>query len=115
MTFKYPANPTNTVIESMIVGRKDKRDFIRMDISSEIDFCQSGSSVNFKGLTLDLSASGLSFETETPVAVGDTLAVVVNPGVDITPPLEITLSVTRVDKMDENLYQVAGANQQAID
>jgi hypothetical protein len=95
----------------MIVGRNDKRNFIRMNTESEISFKKTGSDQSFTGKTIDLSATGIHFITEAPVAAGDMLEVIIKPGVDVTPPLETTVAVVRADKTDDGKYDVAGVMQ----
>ncbi len=102
----------NSVIESMVIGREDKRDFHRMSIESEVSFSRPGSSETFLGKTVDLSATGIRFVTQTPVKVGELLDIVVKPGVDVTPPLATTMAVVRVTKEDDSPdYDVAGVLQ----
>ncbi|MFC1749987.1 PilZ domain-containing protein [Pseudomonadota bacterium] len=99
----------NTVIESMVIGRNDKRDYIRMSIESEVSFNRPGSSDVFSGKTVDLSATGIRFLTQSPVKVGEMLEVVVKPGVDVTPPLASTMAVVRVIQSEDGKdYDVAG-------
>ena len=99
----------NSVIESMVIGRNDKRDFIRMSIESKMDFSRPGSDQSFSGKTIDLSATGIRFITSTPVEVGEMLEVVVKPGIDVTPPLVTTMAVVRVVKTEDGeQYDVAG-------
>ena len=101
----------NTVIESMIIGKDDKRDFIRMTIESEVTFTRPDSTEIYEGKTIDLSATGIRFITSTEVKVGEMLDITVKPGVSITPPLDITMAVVRVTKTDDGRYDVAGVSK----
>lgn len=103
---------SNSVIESMIVGKKDQRGFHRMDIDSEVTFRVLGSDESFIGKTKDLSATGLSFQTDKQVSAGDTLHISVKPGKAITPPLEVMVTVIRVIPSDNEGYIVAGEIRQ---
>lgn len=112
-TFKsfYDTDNKNSVIESMIIGRNDKRDFIRMNIESDVEFTRAGDAKSFTGTTLDLSASGVRFTTSTRVTAGEKLHVVVKPKNDITPPLEMEIEVIRADlSEDGKSYEVAGVS-----
>ncbi len=114
-TFKsfYDTDNKNSVIESMIIGRSDKRDFIRMNIESEVDIRRPGESTSFQGITEDLSANGVRFKTSTPVKAGEELHVTVKPKNTITPPLEMTVEVIRVDISEDGLsYEAACAVRQ---
>ncbi len=101
----------NMVTALMILSRDEKRAFMRMNIESEISFSRSGSNQTYTGQSIDLSASGMRFTTQMPITVGETLAVLVNPGVSITPPLAVTLSVMRVIEDEDGQYDVAGLTQ----
>lgn len=107
-SFYSKVDHTNTVIESMIIGKSEKRDFIRMSIESEVSFHRPDSGVTYKGKTIDLSATGMRFLTKSPVHVGELLEISVKPGVSITPPLEVTLEVIRVEETGDGQYDVAG-------
>lgn len=110
-SFYAKVDHSNTVIESMIIGKSDKRDFIRMSIESEVSFSRPGSAECYSGKTIDLSATGLRFITKTPVQVGETIHITVKPGVSITPPLEVTMEVVRVVEVDDGQYDVAGVTK----
>lgn len=110
-SFYSKADHSNSVIEAMIIGKSDKRDFIRMSIDSELTFCRPGSKQSYSGKTIDLSATGMRFITKAPVAIGEMLEIVVNPGVAITPPLEVTMAVVRVLETEEGHYDVAGVTR----
>lgn len=110
-SFYSKVDHSNTVIESMIIGKSEKRDFIRMNIESEVSFNRPGSDETFQGKTVDLSATGLRFITEAPVQVGELLNITVKPGVSITPPLDITMAVVRVEKTEDGHYDVAGVTK----
>ncbi len=103
---------SNTVIDSMIVGKNDKRDFARMSIESDVSFNRPGVGEIFSGKTVDLSATGIRFVTQTPVRVGELLEIEIKPGVDLTPPLISTMAVVRVTQSEEGRdYDVAGVMQ----
>ncbi len=106
-SFYSKAVNSNSVIESMIIGKSDQRGFIRMDIESEISFKIADGSKSFTGKTNDLSATGVAFNTDTVVSVGDTLHLTVKPGTSITPPLEVSVSVIRVEPSKDGGYNVA--------
>jgi hypothetical protein len=110
-SFYSKADHSNTVIEAMIRGRDDKRDFIRMSIESEVSFTRPGSSETYSGKTMDLSATGLRFITKTHVQVGEMLEITIKPGVAITPPLEVTMAVVRVVETEDGQYDVAGVTK----
>lgn len=110
-SFYSKVDHSNAVIESMIIGRNDKRDFIRMNIESEVSFSRPGSTETCDGKSIDLSATGMRFITKTLVAVGEMLEISVKPGVSITPPLEVTMEVVRVVETEDGQYDVAGVTK----
>jgi len=103
---------SNTAIDSMVIGRDDKRNFIRMSIESEVSFNRPGSNEMLAGKTVDLSATGIRFITQSPVNIGELLEIEVKPGVDLTPPLISTMAVVRVTQSEDGKdYDVAGVMQ----
>lgn len=111
-SFYSKENYSNSVVDSMVIGRNDQRGFLRMDVKSVLTFKFSGSDEVFEGESQDLSASGLRFITKQKVNVGDMLDIYIKPGIDITPPLETPLAVVRVTPTDDGRYEIAGVLQQ---
>ena len=107
-SFYSKENHSNAVIESMIVGKSDQRGFLRMGIESELTFQISGNNETYSGKTKDLSATGICFNTEQAVTEGDMLQISVKPGTDITPPLDVMITVIRVTAGQNGGYDVAG-------
>ena len=110
-SFYSKIDHSNAVIEAMIIGKQDKRDFIRMNIESEVSFSRPGSAEIHSGKGIDLSASGMRFITKTLVRVGELLQISVKPGVAITPSLEVTMEVVRIVETEDRQYDVAGVNK----
>ena len=110
-SFYSKQNNSNSVIESMVIGKQDQRDFLRMNVQSKLTFKIQGTDETYEGTTADLSATGLRFISKQQVNVGDVLEISLKPGVDITPSLEAALTVIRVDAMDDGQYDIAGAMQ----
>jgi len=111
-SFYSKENYSNSVVESMVIGRSDQRGFLRMDVRSKLTFKPCGGDEEYEGISQDLSATGLRFITKQKVNVGDMLDIYMKPGIDITPPLETTLAVVRVVETDDGQYDVAGVMQQ---
>lgn len=111
-SFYSKEHNSNSVIDSMIIGRNDQRGFLRMDVNSQLSFSISGSDNIHEGIAQDLSATGLRFTTRQKVNVGDMLDICMKPGIDITPPLETTMAVVRVTETEDGQYEVAGILQQ---
>ncbi|ALP53469.1 hypothetical protein Tel_10085 [Candidatus Tenderia electrophaga] len=111
-SFYSKGNNSNSVVDSMIIGRNDQRGFLRMDVNATLTFKFCGADDVYEGASQDLSATGLRFVSPQKVSVGDMLDVCMKPGIDITPPLETTLAVVRVTQTNDGQYEVAGVLQQ---
>ncbi len=111
-SFYSKQNNSNSVIDSMVIGKSDQRDFLRMDVQSAITFKICGSDQSYEGTSRDLSATGMRFLSKHKVNVGDMLEICMKPGVDITPPLETTLAVVRVIETSDGQNDIAGVLQQ---
>ncbi len=79
-----------------------------MNVESEVSFSRPDSSETHYGKGIDLSATGMRFLTKTAVSIGETLDICVKPGVSITPPLEITMTIVRITETEDGQYDVAG-------
>ncbi len=110
-SFYSKENNSNSVIESMIIGKSDQRGFLRMDVKSKMTFKICGKNDVYEATSNDLSATGISFTSKQQVNEGDLLEVRINPGIDITPPLAITIKVIRSAVSDNGEYEIAGAIQ----
>ena len=108
-SFYSKENNSNSVIESMIIGKSDQRGFLRMDVKSKLTFKTCGTNETYEGSCIDLSATGISFTSRQQVNAGDLLEVHMKPGIDITPPLAITIKVIRAIATDSGEYEIAGA------
>ncbi len=75
----------------------EKRDFTRMDVECVVNYRRSGESEMRQAVGHNLSAGGVQFETEEEIAVGAQLEIVISPQKNLTPPLEATAEVVRVE------------------
>ncbi len=57
---------------------EEKRQFKRMELSSQLQFRRTGDTRLFKGATMDLSASGIRFITSEALNSGEFLQIVIN-------------------------------------
>ena len=112
-SFYSKGNNSNSVIESMVIGRQDQREFLRMNVQSKITFKIQGSEEIYEGTTSDLSATGVRFISRQKVNIGDILNISLKPGVNVTPSLEAALTVIRVSATDGCNYDIAGFMQRA--
>ncbi|HHS84092.1 MAG TPA: PilZ domain-containing protein [Gammaproteobacteria bacterium] len=82
---------------TMRLDYKEKRNFTRMDVECVVDYKVPGATEMQQAAGHDLSAGGVRFETEQEIAVGTLLEIVISPQQQLTPPLEATAEVVRVD------------------
>lgn len=96
-----------------MLGHNEKRNFIRMNVNSKIEFRREDSSTSYDGKSKDICATGLSFTTPTPVTEGEILDIIIHPGASVTPPLKGKLTVIRVDHdKSANIFAIAGTLEQ---
>ncbi|MDT8310687.1 MAG: PilZ domain-containing protein [Methylophaga sp.] len=60
------------------IDHEEKRQFQRMQLSSQLQFRRTGITQIFKGETLDLSATGIRFITTEPLENAELLQLVIN-------------------------------------
>lgn len=111
-SFYSKENNSNSVIESMVIGKSDQRGFLRMDVKSKLTFTICDTNETYEGSCIDLSATGICFSSKQGVSEGALLAVHMNPGIDITPPLAITIKVIRATASENDEYEIAGVIQE---
>lgn len=92
----------------MIQDYSEKRDFIRMNAQTEVSFQFSGEDQVHHGLSLDLSGTGVKFETSVLVKAGSKLIIRIAPENTATPPLDAEVKVIRVEKHEiDDIYLIA--------
>lgn len=74
----------------------EKRDYIRLNVDCDV-YYQSEGGKEHCGQGRDLSAGGLMFEVEEEFPVGTKLQVRIHPRNNLTPPLETTVEVLRIE------------------
>lgn len=81
----------------------EKRDFIRMQISSNCDIQYKGN--EFKANCLDLSSKGALLESEQAFEVDSEITLKISSGGGDTPPLIAQATILRIVKLNEGQYQ----------
>ena len=89
-----------------MVDHSEKRDFMRMPIDCVLSFRQQGKDEDYSGNVVNLSSKGILFTSENEFQVGDNLEIVLTPSSSITPPMEATVSVSRVTNTGE-VFEIA--------
>ncbi len=89
-----------------MIDYAEKRDFLRMPIDCELTFSEAGSSKQFQGNVINLSSKGILFTSNQKFETGTSLDIVLTPSNSITPPMEATVSVSRVVDNDV-MFEIA--------
>jgi hypothetical protein len=91
------------------LGSKEKRNYIRMNIDTEVLCKVRGTNEEFRGLCKNLSHSGLQFATSKHLKEGAELDVTLKIAGGLPqPPLKAVLIVKRVNKGKEEQFIVSG-------
>ena len=85
----------------------EKRDYIRMEVDCDVVYRTEDGSAEKQGRGKNLSATGVLFESEENYPAGTRLVLKVMPRNTITPPLEMTVEVVRVDEAGPGGFLVA--------
>jgi hypothetical protein len=81
----------------------EKRDFIRMQVTTDTQIHVDGKS--FPATCLDLSSSGALIECEQSFEVNTPIILSIESGGGETPPLQAQATLLRARRMPNNLYQ----------
>lgn len=87
---------------------EEKRDFIRMQADCKMTYRLADTRNYREGSCVNLSGSGILFESESPVDAGMALEVRLEPANRITPPLIAYIEVIRCTRVGDNRYSIAG-------
>jgi len=85
----------------------EKRDYIRMEVDCDVVYRTEDGSAEKQGRGKNLSATGVLFESVENYPAGTRLVLKVMPRNSITPPLEMTVEVVRLDEAGPGAYLVA--------
>lgn len=90
-------------------ARKNKRNYIRMDVRAQVTCVNEKTGEKITGSCLNLSHTGVKFETTELIKKGTKLQITVNVDGDKISPLKADLIVTRVEKSKKtNKYYISG-------
>jgi hypothetical protein len=74
----------------------EKRDFLRMPIDCNLSYSSVGDKREFQGEVINLSSMGILFTSKQRLEAGSLLTLVLTPSRSNTPPMHVTVKVTRV-------------------
>jgi len=88
---------------------EEKRDFVRMNIETQVTYSIKGEESTHHGISGDLSATGLHMITDYKPAENDIVSIVMNPSGDRLPPFVAEGKVIRVvpDENNANNFRVS--------
>jgi hypothetical protein len=86
----------------------EKRDYYRMMVNTEVKITVPGSDSTCTGRAKDLSATGIQFETECHLKVGQMVQILVEPVGRSHDALRADLQIKRVDVSSGRKFIVAG-------
>ena len=89
-----------------MIDYAEKRDFLRMPIDCELNFSASGSSKQYQGNVINLSSKGILFTSSEKFEPGVSLEIVLTPSNSLTPPMEASVTVSRVVDNDV-MFEIA--------
>ncbi len=93
----------------MLRHEEERRAALRVHVSCKLDYSEQGSNRVNSGTLSNLSTSGVAFQVKEPIAPGAVLDIRLDPGNTLTPPLDATIEVLRVDTAkDMHAYHIAG-------
>jgi hypothetical protein len=81
----------------------EKRDFIRMQVSTETKIHHKGDV--FSATCIDLSSNGALITSETSFEVNSEVILSINSGGGETPPLQAQATILRAKRLENNEYQ----------
>ncbi len=100
-----------------MIDYKEKRDFYRMAMDCTAEYKVNGSGKKSKAVVKDLSSGGLLLWIKQEVKPGSQISIMLQPGSDITPPLNAKVEVIRCDPLanEEGTYAAACSMIEILD
>lgn len=88
----------------------EKRLFSRMKIDAPVDYTIPGDSTLYRGHCMNLSHSGIQFNTANMLSEGKSIEVIMDTKSDKFKPMKATVKILRVEPDDsgDRQYKVAG-------
>ncbi|MDH5572091.1 MAG: PilZ domain-containing protein [Gammaproteobacteria bacterium] len=94
----------------------EKRDFIRINVESDMSLRVDGKTEMETAKVTNLSGRGMMFITDSVLKLESIVEVKINPEKAITPPLHAMVRIVRVNKQrNSNSYEVGGVIQEIMD
>lgn len=84
----------------------EKRDFIRMQVDTEVTIVVEESNQQLKGHCRNLSGTGMLLEVDSKIPEGQTCKTSLNSSSTSFPGLDATIKVVRCTQLEDDLYQL---------
>jgi hypothetical protein len=91
-----------------MIDYKEKRHFPRVKAGCAMSFKRVAQGNQARAVCMDISASGLMFETDEPIEIGRALEIRTFPNDRVTPPIIALVEVIRCVMTEQGRYRVAG-------
>lgn len=88
---------------------EERRTFSRMRANCRMRFKRVGNETSSEGVCLDISGSGILFQSDRPVEPGRALEIHTLPKDKITPPMTAFTEVVRCTPIAQERYRIAAA------
>jgi hypothetical protein len=100
-----------------MIDYKEKRDFYRMAMDCTAEYKVNGSGKKSEAIVKDLSSGGLLLWVKQEIKPGSQVSVMLQPGSDITPPLNAKVEVIRCDPLEseDDTYAAACSMVEILD
>ncbi|MDH5436304.1 MAG: PilZ domain-containing protein [Gammaproteobacteria bacterium] len=89
-----------------MLDHSEKRDFIRMTVDCQVSYHKIGADEEHMGNTKNLSGKGILFQAKEEIPIGTLLEVNVSPNNDVTPALDATVEVVRLEIIEPGKYEI---------
>lgn len=94
----------------------EKRDYIRVEVDTEIRFREQDAEQDEAGRMVNLSGRGMLFIAEFGLPVNTMLEVMIQPENNLTPPLHANVKVVRMEKNRKGEgYHIGAVIQEMLD
>ena len=89
-----------------MLDHSEKRDFIRMTVDCQVSYRELGADEVHIGSTKNLSGKGILFLAEKEIPIGTVLEINVSADNDVTPALDATVEVVRIEIIEPGRYEI---------
>ncbi|AFJ02182.1 putative glycosyltransferase [Methylophaga frappieri] len=89
---------------------EEKRDFQRLNLTDRVHFRATNHTGIYRGLTLDISASGMRMQTDAELTAGETLTLIIPSHHSALKPFSAEAVVIRIENTHPDAPKVVSLN-----